>query len=102
MSVGWAQAALSREPERIVTSAFASQSWGLLHHPGTFTPIHQDSQGCIMLIEARSGSKFWGLIKLNERALAASQTVTQAVQMLSDNDEWAETSVLQIDEGDTM
>ena len=46
MSVGWAQAALSREPERIVTSAFAGQSWGLLYHPSTFTPAHQDSQGC--------------------------------------------------------
>ena len=55
-----------------------------------------------MLIEARSGFKFWGFVKLNERALAASQTVTQAVQMLSDIDKWAETSILQIDVGDIM
>ena len=102
MSVGWAQAALSREPERIVTSAFASQSWGLLHHPGTFTPAHQDSQGCITLIEARSGSKFWGFLKLNESALGTSKSVTQAVQMLSNIDKWADTSVLQIDVGDIV
>ena len=102
MSVGWAQAALSREPKRIVTSAFASQSWGLLHHPGTFMPTHQDSQGCIMLNETCSGSKFWGFIKLNESSLGASKSITQAVQMLSSIDEWADTSILQIDVGDIM
>ena len=102
MSVGWAQAALSREPERIVTSAFAGQSWGLLHHHGTLTPTHQDSQGCITLIEARSGTKIWGFVKLNESALAASNTVTQAVRMLSKISEQADTSVLQIEVGDIV
>ena len=102
MSVGWAQAALLRKPKIIVTSAFAGQSWGLLHHPGTFMPTHQDSQGCIMLMEACSRTKIWGFIKLNESALAASNTVTQAVRMLSDIDEQADTSVLQIEVGDIM
>ena len=91
-----------REPERIVTSAFAGQSWGLLHHPGTFMPTHQDSQGCIMLIEACSRTKIWGFIKLNESTLAASNTVTQAVWMLSDIDEQVDTFILQIEVGDIV
>ena len=101
-SIAWGQATLSREPERILTSAFTNQSWGLLHHPGTFSPVHQDSQGCLTLVEARAGSKFWGFVKLNEGALAASQTLTQVVQKLSDINKWADTCVLQIEVGDIV
>ena len=81
---------------------FTSQSWGLLHHPGTFSPLHQDSQDCITLVEARSGTKFWGFVKLNESALAASQTITNVVQKLSDIDEWVDRLVLQIEVGDIV
>ena len=55
-----------------------------------------------MLIEVCSGTKIWGFIKLNESALAASNTITQAVQMLSDIDKQADTSVLQIEVGDIV
>ena len=91
-----------RESQRIITNAFTSQSWGLLHHPGTFSPLHQDSQGCITLVEARSGTKFWGFVKLNESALATSHTVTNVVQKLSNIDERVERLVLQIEVGDIV
>ena len=91
-----------REPQRIVTNAFTSQSWGLLHHPGMFSPLHQDSQGHITLVEACSGTKFWGFVKLDESALATSQTVTDVVRKLSDIDEWVDGLVLQIEMGDIM
>ena len=55
-----------------------------------------------MLIEARSGTKIWGFVRLNESALAASNTVTQTVRMLCDIDEQADTSVLQIEVGDIV
>ena len=87
ISVRWTQATLSREPQWIITNAFTSQSWGLLHHPGTFSPLHQDSQGCITLVDTCSGTKFWGFVKLDESALATSQTVTKVVQKLSDINE---------------
>ena len=55
-----------------------------------------------MLVEARAGSKFWGFVKLNEGAQAASQTIMQVVQKLSDINKWADTCVLQIEVGDIM
>ena len=75
---------------------------GLLHHPGTFSPLHQDSQGCITLVEVCSGTKFWGFVKLDESALAASHTVTNVVQKLSNIDEQVERLVLQIEVGDIV
>ena len=53
-------------------------------------------------MEARSGTKFWGFVKLDESALAASQTVTDVVQKLSDIDERVDRLVLQIEVGDIV
>ena len=53
-------------------------------------------------MEARSGSKFWGFVKLDESALATSQTVTEVVQKLSNIDERVERLVLQIEVGDIV
>ena len=53
-------------------------------------------------MEAHSGRKFWGFVKLDESALATSQTVTKVVQKLSDINEWVDRLVLQIEVGDIM
>ena len=53
-------------------------------------------------MEACSGTKFWGFEKLNESALATSQTITKVVQKLSDIDEQVDRLVLQIEVGDIV
>ena len=74
---------------------FTSQYWGLLHHPGKFSPLHQDSQGYITLVEVCSGTKSWGFVKLNKSTLATSKTVTNVVQKLSNINKWVERLALQ-------
>ena len=53
-------------------------------------------------MEACSGTKFWGFAKLDETALATSQTVNDVVWKLSNINKWMERLVLQIEVGDIV
>ena len=53
-------------------------------------------------MEACSGTKFWGFVKLDETTLATSQTVNDVVWKLSNINKWMERLVLQIEVGDIV
>lgn len=104
LCIGWGQSALGRPAEPIYTSSFTESSWALVHHGGTYTYPHQDTQGCITLVEAMAGTKFWGIVKMDPAVQAELSTVTSVVEKLDQVriDPNACTFVVQANPGDVM
>lgn len=104
LCVGWGQGAFRRDAESVRTSVFTELTWALAHHAGTYSFPHQDTQGCITVIEARAGTKFWGIKRMRVEELDELSTVDAAVKKLEAvrTDDKADVFLVQVMPGDVM